>query len=98
MESATPTTLRSRNNTNQINPYWLKKHAKSGDLIGVSLFDGFDSIIHWVTGGPITHVAMLMWKGVTLYVVEARGAGLIRTPIENWLPSNRGNAVWMKLS
>jgi hypothetical protein len=62
------------------------------------LFDGFDSIIHWITGGPISHVAMLVWKGVTLYVVEARGAGLIKTPIENWLPANiHVNVAWLRM-
>jgi len=71
----------------------------SGTQLAIGRLDGLDPLIMWLTGGLTGHVAVCVWEGDELYVVESTApnpfgkvywpcangyCGIIRTPWARW--------------
>eukprot|EP00906_Rhabdomonas_costata_P033191 RCo046749 len=68
------------------------KDIRSGDVLFLFTVAGFEVPTVWVTGMPTGHVAMALWDGPELYVVETTRAddsgmleGVQRTPWGTWV-------------
>ena len=53
--------LKKRTAKVQIDGDWMRKHAKSGDIMCRFAGTGLSSLIMWGTGSKCSHIAMFMW-------------------------------------
>ena len=51
-----------------------KAHAKSGDLILITRFDGVDQIIESFTGSKVAHTTIVLEKNGEKYICESQMA------------------------
>lgn len=70
------------------------KDIKSGDLFFVTRMDGVDQLGHINAGSRAGHVAMALWQGKRLYIVESKQAGIKHSGVykltyRRWLLENR---------
>jgi hypothetical protein len=82
-------------------PDMLKMFIRSGDVILTHGGTGFDAIILSTMGGPVSHSAIAMWEGTTLWIVEDdAGLGINKMKIEDWYKASveGWNMVWLPLS
>lgn len=70
-----------------------KKIIKSGDLLLVRRFDGIEPLMMVATGSHVGHMAMALWEGKELWIVEAQSAkyfgsgkqGIQKNKYADWL-------------
>lgn len=60
-------------------------HFQSGDQLAVNRFKGTHTMCKLYTGARTGHVAMALWKGDKLFVVESTADGIQRVPWEQWM-------------
>jgi hypothetical protein len=91
--------LKKREAKVQIDGDWLKKHAKSGDVLCRFAGTGLSSLIMWGTGSKCSHIAMFMWgrgdQKDMLFVVQSNGRGIWKQPVNDFWAENDGTAVAM---
>lgn len=78
---------------------WMRKNAKSGDILCRFAGTGLSSLIMWGTGSRCSHIAMFMWGRGTetgdLFVVQSNGRGIWKQPVDDFWKENDGTAVAM---
>jgi hypothetical protein len=83
----------------KIDADFLKRNAKSGDIICRFSGTGLSSLIMWGTGSQCSHLAMFMWgrgdESNTLFVLQSNGRGIWKQPVDHFWAENDGAALVM---
>lgn len=82
-----------------IDPDWMRKYAKSGDVLCRFIGTGLSSLVMWGTGGPCSHMLMFMWgrgdEEGKLMVIQSNGKGIWRQTVDDFWLENDGSAISM---
>ena len=68
-----------------------KKNIKSGDFLGMSRFNGYNSMIYYLSGSRTCHSSMALWEGDKLYIIESvdisvtKKIGIQKNEFDYWL-------------
>jgi hypothetical protein len=80
----------------------LEPYIQSGDHLGtIQAASGLSTFIQLFSGGRISHSAIALRMDGQLYVVEAEGVGLIKTPYSDFVKArlnSRTTVAWFPLS
>ena len=78
---------------------WMRKNAKSGDVLCRFEGTGLSSLVMWGTGGPCSHMLMFMWgrgdQEGQLMVLQSNGKGVWRQPVDDFWKENDGTSISM---